>query len=1291
MSPSTKFLKFFRRYKKETWLNILEWLLIAAWGIWVGRDMLHFDENLIPWGREYGMAISTHHFWTFVRQCGYCAVWDDSQIGGYPALTNTYAAILHPITMITTLIWGVVNGSKVMVVLSLMGAGIAQWWLSYELKLGRFARIWASLLVVVGGHLSAKLELGVLDIVLSTVMTSLIFPAILMLIRKQDWRSTVVLALVISSAVFSGQGYAQVLFVISLPALSFLLFERGWKIDPIWKKFLTAGGLVVLLTAIFTMPLLVNGWNIHKSTLPDFVSLQPLKYNLLNFVIDDMAFYRTEALGKWANPSLYINFIGWLPVLLSIFAVGAYKKQDSKKILYLATSAALILGFVNPDFLKWVFTWFEPIASLRFPNLGLGVSVILLVGLAGYGLDQLLKRVQWPTIHFTFGKKKNARTFYLPASVFLLIPLIFNVQQGYNFGRQFLNVSPLWPTTVEKLKDLKTDSLEWVLPVLGEQFWTEPAVRLGLKVTNESLPFWTGVKHYPNPYLQLSRFPVEPGSTQYTLVREYSAEFLYLDASAEYAYIVDATGYFHVCQASGAGGKIDVVCNAPVDGYLLVHENIWSGWKVWVDGTRADLYDLDGWMQVAAPSGAHTYTFRYLPWEIPVAVLVGLFGLLLCSWLWRNPLGDFPPDLWLLLNNKKKWKSHKESSKIIALALLGGLIVLFAVINYRSLRMDLQFSAVWFILFGFLQISVSLLLMFNEQAYRWWALKLKKITNWLAVDAFHGALLGTSLVFSYLAVISSGFEPALKSPFVAISSWLVSILLAVWGASNRSTFEKYSFKKTMYWLIPILIFALWVRVFNLNTLPLILSGDEAGFGINAADFVKGKWNNPFIVGWYSFPTLYPFIQSFSIRLLGQTIFALRITSILAGVGTVAAVYFLGRQMFNLRVGIFSALVLSALHTHVFFSRLALNNVWDGLWITITLGFIWYGWENKNRLAILLGGLAFGFSQYFYYSARVLIGILFIALIFAWLKERARFRQLALSIVLAGFISAVILLPLTWFFINLPEQYYMNMDRVLVPLNSNWIDQLMKGFGAFIISPFQVYYDIETPLLHPLSAFFFLIGFLSLIITRRDSRLAFLSLWLISFGLMGALSESTPAPQRYVGAAPLCALLIGLGIDRSNGFLEKYIPRILKRTSLFAFIVITMILMIDLYTYFFAYSSLNTADNTKSHGMIAHRLGEYLAEKPQGTTVLFFGNTNMKYYSVLSAAYMAPQVSGVDILDTWASYDHSQLNLDQTIFVFLSDKKDQMDKVTAEFPSCSLASERAWNNDVLFWAYDCTTY
>ena len=158
---------------------IFELLLIGLWAFWVGREYLDFSPNIIPGGREFSSAIQTHHIWTTFKECGWCVLWNGSVKGGYPAFSDIYGSMLHPIVILCTFLLGVVNGAKLALVISLWVAGIAQWWIAKELKVHRVARIWSSGLAVVGGHLLGRMEQGNFGLVLSTAMASLVFGGIL--------------------------------------------------------------------------------------------------------------------------------------------------------------------------------------------------------------------------------------------------------------------------------------------------------------------------------------------------------------------------------------------------------------------------------------------------------------------------------------------------------------------------------------------------------------------------------------------------------------------------------------------------------------------------------------------------------------------------------------------------------------------------------------------------------------------------------------------------------------------------------------------------------------------------------------------------------------------------------------------------------------------------------------------------------------------------------------------------------------------------------------------------------
>jgi hypothetical protein len=214
-------------------------------------------------------------------------------------------------------------------------------------------------------------------------------------------------------------------------------------------------------------------------------------------------------------------------------------------------------------------------------------------------------------------------------SILIAIPLLVNIRTAYNLSRIFLSLSPMWPETTARLETMRTPSLQWVQPVLGEQYWTEPAVRMGLKVTGESLPWWTGSKVFPPAYLELTRGPLPEGDDS-ILVMDFGGEMLYTHPQSEYA-IVEYSGGRSPCVASGTGGSIDVACENETEGILIVHENAWAGWRAFVDGQRT-LLTGEEWLEVGAPAGRHLYAFRFLPADAFIGLVLTLVGIGACVW-----------------------------------------------------------------------------------------------------------------------------------------------------------------------------------------------------------------------------------------------------------------------------------------------------------------------------------------------------------------------------------------------------------------------------------------------------------------------------------------------------------------------------------------------------------------------------------------------------------------------------------------------------------------------------------
>ncbi len=133
-----------------------ELAILAAFSLYVGRPYLELNPNIFVAGSEFAFSTASHYVWNLLPQCGTCVFWNGYLNGGSPSFVELHGAFLHPLVILTTLVWGVVNGSKIILLLSFFMVGFGQWWLAKELNVGPIGRLWSGLLVITGGHLFGR-------------------------------------------------------------------------------------------------------------------------------------------------------------------------------------------------------------------------------------------------------------------------------------------------------------------------------------------------------------------------------------------------------------------------------------------------------------------------------------------------------------------------------------------------------------------------------------------------------------------------------------------------------------------------------------------------------------------------------------------------------------------------------------------------------------------------------------------------------------------------------------------------------------------------------------------------------------------------------------------------------------------------------------------------------------------------------------------------------------------------------------------------------------------------------
>ena len=571
-------------------------------------------------------------------------------------------------------------------------------------------------------------------------------------------------------------------------------------------------------------------------------------------------------------------------------------------------------------------------------------------------------------------------------------------------------------------------------------------------------------------------------------------------------------------------------------------------------------------------------------------------------------------------------------------------------------------------------------------------------SRWLDVKFSQILLLALSPILAVFASMAAGGGKLMNNVLIAVLAWLASICFAMMGGW-RSAARKKVPPITIY-IVALLVFgAFIIRFVDVSNMPIVLSGDEASAGLNAIEFIDGELNNIYRVGWNSFPTFYFYIQSIPISILGQTTLALRILSVVAGALTVGALYLLVREMFDGLTALLAAIFLATLHYHNHFSRIGLNNVWDGFWFVIVLGLLWYGWEKERRGAFLFAGLFLGLSQYFYVSGRTLYLFIPAWFVLVGIFDWPKFKRNLSHLFLLELVALVTFFPLARFFIENPQEFMAPMRRVSllgpwlesevqITGTAPWrilLEHIGKSFMGFTHIPLQFWYRPFEPILRFLPATLFFLGLSSLLIKLRQTRMLLLGIWLLTLGVMGGLSESTPAAQRYVAVAPVLAILVAYGL----GVIVEELSKVWKsQRKLFSVLAVLAVLALgadEIRFYVNDYTPVSDFGGVNTR--VAQRLADHLQDKSDKYQVFFFGLPRMGYRSISSTVYLAPHIEGFDVREPWGSKENPQPTSDHLIFVFLPEHETKLETVREEYPSGSLSEEIFREDELLYFLYE----
>jgi 4-amino-4-deoxy-L-arabinose transferase-like glycosyltransferase len=154
----------------------------------------------------------------------------------------------------------------------------------------------------------------------------------------------------------------------------------------------------------------------------------------------------------------------------------------------------------------------------------------------------------------------------------------------------------------------------------------------------------------------------------------------------------------------------------------------------------------------------------------------------------------------------------------------------------------------------------------------------------------------------------------------------------------------------------------------LGAWPPGLYHDEAYNGLDALR-VLGGYHPWYFAANNGREPLFLYLVSYSVGLFGRTVLALRLPAAIIGTLTIPATYWLGRELFNRRIGLLAAAIMTVTFWPIQLSHIGLRAVSLPLFSALFIAMGVRAYRSNHRRDWIIAGLLYGVSFYTYLASR----------------------------------------------------------------------------------------------------------------------------------------------------------------------------------------------------------------------------------------------------------------------------------------------------------------------------------
>jgi 4-amino-4-deoxy-L-arabinose transferase-like glycosyltransferase len=463
-----------------------------------------------------------------------------------------------------------------------------------------------------------------------------------------------------------------------------------------------------------------------------------------------------------------------------------------------------------------------------------------------------------------------------------------------------------------------------------------------------------------------------------------------------------------------------------------------------------------------------------------------------------------------------------------------------------------------------------------------------------------------------LAAIAILVFATLGESGVLVIIWLVSILALLISQMEGKRISRPRIlpqeRIFLVALMGLLLITLITRVYRLITLPYNFDGDYASVGLEARALITGQ-RPIFAYGWAAIPMLGYLPAGLTLAVFGDNLVGLNASGVVEGLLIIVGVYLLGRDLFQARVGLIAAALLTISYAHLAASRQSVY--FDPVvFLVFAIYYLLVGLREGRGWAIVVSGLLTAFCALVYFPSRIVVFIVGFMLIYLWLFRRDWLRVHWWAILLWVLAVVVTLGPMMVVFVR-DTSAFMSRTREVFILNPEVLRHARSVYQVEAIPDilleqarrslllFHYYPDTGTqfgfrrPLLDPFTAPLFTLGIGYALFSWRRFGAALALVWIVLGVLTGCfLTVNPPFWARLMILLPPAVLLAALALDTIYELVKSSLERIEKRAALIApAAMILMIMVVGIWNW-------NTYVQLKgTYATARTRIARYLDEQP----------------------------------------------------------------------------------------------